>query len=250
MRSDDNNKDKDIKCKLQEDELVAPLGSSIVNGKITPIRNHPRIVQHIKEMPLIWRANTEAQVITSNHQLLMYIVKYVMKAEKSSEAFNKISKEILQKEGELFLARKMYGKLLMNSIDRDKSRAECFLIAIDGEYVEYSQSYVSVNLNGSKRLKDNISSENDEALDAGSDWLTKYEKRDENENYKKMCNDYIQRNENKNYQKLCDNYPHIFKFNCHPKNFSLRNMVTYFTKDWTVKKNLFFLCLHQYKYFQ
>ena len=197
MRSDDNNKEKDIKCKLQEDELVAPLGSSIVNGKITPIRNHPRIVQHIKEMPLIWGANTEAQIVTSHHQLLMYIVKYVMKAEKSSEAFNRISKEILQKEGELFLARKMYGKLLMNSIDRDKSRAECFLIAQQGKYVEYSQPYVSVNLNGSKQLKVKISSEDDEALES-TDWLTKYEQRDENENYRKLCIDFEKRNENEN----------------------------------------------------
>ena len=88
------------------------------------------------------------------------------------------------------------------------------------------------------------------ALESANDWLTKYEQRDENENYKKMCNDYVQRNENQNYQKLCDKYPHIFKFNCHPKNFSLRIMVTYFTKDWTIKKILLFLCLYQYKNFQ
>ena len=207
--------------------------------KITPIRNHPRIVQHIKEMPLIWRANTEAQVITSHHQLLMYIVKYVMKAEKSSDVFNRISKELLQKEGQHLQARKMFIKLLMNTINRDKSHAECFLIVQEGNFVEYSQSYVPVNLNGSKRLKDNISSENDGALEA-IDWLTKYEQRDENVNYKKLCNDYAQRHENENYRKLCENYPKIFKFNCHPKNISLRNMVTYFTKDWKIKNKTTF----------
>ena len=87
------------------------------------IRNHHRIVQHIKEMPLIWGANTEAQVVTSWRQLLMYIVKYVMKAEKPSDAFNRIAKELLQKEGEDVPVRKVFSRLLINSIDRDKSRA-------------------------------------------------------------------------------------------------------------------------------
>ena len=93
------------------------------------IRNHPRIVQHIKEMPLIWGANTEAQVVTSWRQLIMYIVKYVMKAEKTSDAFDRIAKELLQKDGEDVPVRKLFSKLLMNSTDRDKSLPECFFLS-------------------------------------------------------------------------------------------------------------------------
>ena len=129
MKIDEKNENKDIKDKLKEDELVAPNGASIINGKICPIRKHHTVVQHIKEMPLIWGANTEAQIVTSHRQLLMYIVKYVMKAEKPSDAFNRIAKDLLQKEGETIPTRKVFSKLLMNSIDRDKSCAECFLIA-------------------------------------------------------------------------------------------------------------------------
>ena len=149
--NDDRYNDKMTKDK--EEELVAPNGASIVNGKICLIRNHPRIVQHIKEMPLIWGANTEAQIVTSWRTLLMYILKYVMKAEKPSEAFNRIAKELLHKEGVDFPIRKVFSRLLINSIDRDKSRAECFLIAQGDEYVEYSQRFRWVNLNGTKHLK-------------------------------------------------------------------------------------------------
>ena len=81
------DKYKDERTKHKEDELVAPDGASIVNGKLSLIRNHPTIVQHIKEMPLIWGANTEAQIVTSWRQLLMYIHKYVLQAEKPSDAF-------------------------------------------------------------------------------------------------------------------------------------------------------------------
>ena len=114
---------EDKKTKHKEEELVAPKGASIVNGKVCLIRNHPRLVQHIKEMPLIWGANTEAQIVTSWRQLLMYILKYVMKAEKPSDAFNRIGKELLQKEGVNMPVRKLFSRLLINSIDRDISRA-------------------------------------------------------------------------------------------------------------------------------
>ena len=104
-------------------------------------------------MPLIWGANTEAQIVTSWRQLLMYILKYVMKAEKPSDAFNRIGKELLQKEGVNMPVRKLFSRLLINSIDRDISRAESFLILQGYEYVEYSQKFEWVNLNGTKHLK-------------------------------------------------------------------------------------------------
>ena len=207
----EDKRNKDIKYKLKKDAHVAPNGASIVNGKICPIRNHHTIVQHIKEMPLIWGANTEAQIVTSHRQLLMYILKYVMKAEKPSDAYNRIAKELLQKEGETVPTRKVFSKLLMNSIDRDKSRAECFLIAQVGEYVQYSKTFEWVNLNGTKRLKKNISSEDEFAMET-TDWLHIYAERDENEHFIQMCN----------------NYPETFTWECHPKNISLRQFVTKF----------------------
>ena len=212
------SKCNDPKTKDKEIETVAPRGASIANSKITMIRNHPRIVQHIKEMPLIWGANTEAQVVTSWRQLIMYIVKYVMKAEKTSDAFDRIAKELLQKDGEDVPVRKLFSKLLMNSTDRDKSLPECFFILLFGEYVQYSQKFQWVNLNGNKRLKLNISSEDDSAMEA-DDWLHIYAEREENENYKQLCNDY----------------PAKFKWPYHPQFINLRNFVTYFTKNWKVK---------------
>ena len=217
-RIQENNENKDIKTKLKEDEDVAPNGSSIVDGKICPIRNHPTLVQHIKEMLIIWGANTEAQIVTSHRILLMYIVKYVMKPEKPSDAFNRIAKELLLKEGENVPVRKVFSKLLMNSLDRDISRAESFLIAQGGEFVQYSRQPAWVNLHGSKRLKANISSEDDLAMEA-TDWLQLYAEREENENFITLCN----------------NYPDTFTWDYHPMNISLREFVTSFTKKWEIK---------------
>ena len=95
----------------------------------------------------------------------------------------------LQKEGEDTPARKVFSKLLINSLGTDKSRAECFLIALDGDYVEYSKSYEWVNLNGSKRLKLNVSSEDDLVLET-TDWLHIYAERDENQSFRQFCNNY------------------------------------------------------------
>ena len=130
-------------------------------------------------MPIIWGANTEAQVVTSWRKLIMYIVKYVMKAEKPSDAFNRIAKELLQKEGEDTPVRKLYSRLLINRLGTDKSRAECFLIAKE-DYVQYSKRYEWVNLNGSKRLKLKVLSEDDMALET-TDRLYSYAERDQNE---------------------------------------------------------------------
>ena len=164
-------------------------------------------------MPLIWGANTEAQVVTSWRQLLMYIVKYVMKAEKPSDAFIRIANELLQKEGEDVPVRKLFSKLLMNSIDRDKSRAECFLIALIGEYVQYSQKFQWVNLNGNKQLKASVTSEDEPAMET-VDWLHIYAEREENDQFKQLCTDY----------------PSKFKWPYHPKLINLRTFVTFFTK--------------------
>ena len=222
MRVDQESyKDKAIKYKHKEEKRVAPDGASIINNNICPIRNHHRIVQHIKEMPIIWGANTEAQVVTSWRKLLMYIVKYVMKAEKPSDAFQRIAKELLQKEGEDTPARKLFSRLLINSLGTDKSRAECFLIALDGDYVQFSQRYEWVNLNGSKRLKLNVSSEDDLALET-TDWLHIYAERDQN----------------KNFIEICNIYPEKFKWKCHPNDISLRDFVTYFDKNWMVKDTI------------
>ena len=147
------DKYKDDKTKHKEEELVAPNGASFVDGKLCLICNHATFVQHIKEMALVWGANTEAQLVLSWLKSLMYILKYVLKPEKPSEVFNRIAREILNKEGLEIPARKVFSRLLINSIDRDKSRAECFLIALGYEYVEYSQRFVWVSLNGSKHLK-------------------------------------------------------------------------------------------------
>ena len=51
----------------------------------------------------------------------MYILKYVMKSEKPSDAFNKIAKDLLNKEGENIPIRKVLSSLLMN-LFRDTSR--------------------------------------------------------------------------------------------------------------------------------
>ena len=45
------------------------------------IRNHPRLVANINELLVVWRGNTDAQVIKSLRELFRYILKYMMKPE-------------------------------------------------------------------------------------------------------------------------------------------------------------------------
>ena len=111
----------------------------------------------------------------------------------------------------------------MNSIDREKSRAECFLIALIGEYVQYSQKFQWVNLNGNKQLKASVTSEDEPAMET-VDWVHIYAEREENDQFKQLCTDY----------------PSKFKWPYHPKLINLRTFVTFFTKNWKVKTSITF----------
>ena len=111
-----------------------------------------------------------------------------------------------------------YIKLIGNSYIGPAVRGK---INLQYSNVQYSKTFEWVNLNGTKRLKKNISSEDDIAMET-TDWLHIYAERDENENFIQLCN----------------NYPDTFTWETHPKNISLRQFVTNFKKNWEMKNTI------------
>ena len=65
--------------------------------KLELLRNHPDINNHIAEMLILWGANVDQKCIQSYDQVVLYLLKYVLKPEQISEFFTNLSKSIAKK---------------------------------------------------------------------------------------------------------------------------------------------------------
>ena len=223
-------------------EHVTPLlnnGNLEVNGSIYDseglklLRNHPDIVTHIPELLVIWGANTDQKTINAYPQLLNYLLKYLMKSESQSDFFTNIAKSVTSKLDDEAPIRKAAQKILLNSVgQRDMSINECMLICHNQPYVVYSKTPRTVNLRGSTKVKDSVSSDDEILL--------------ENDNWQEA---YWQRESCPGYKILCEEYPTIFKYSKHPKDISLREFVVNFTKKWKYRPaNIFPYFIPTYRF--
>ncbi len=196
-------------------------GCSYVENKLCQSRNHPNIVAHICELLLVWMANTDQKTITSYDQLLMYLLKYVMKPESQSDMFSDIARTVLSKVSDDTPLRKVVTKILNRNVgQRDMSVNECMLIIQGLPYVCYSKTPRYASLFGGTKVQMSVPSE-DVTIGNDDNWQEAYWNREKNPNFKLMC----------------QNYPNDFKWDKHPKDISLREFMKHFTKKWKLSKN-------------
>ena len=220
-RNDTENDLDETEEKEKETDVSVCQGCSYVEDRLRLSRNHPNIVAHICELLLVWMANTDQKTITSYDQLLMYLLKYVMKPESQSDMFSDIARTVLSKVSDDTPLRKVVTKILNRNVgQRDMSVNECLLIIQGLPYVCYSKTPRYASLFGGTKVQTSVSSEN---VTIGNDdnWQEAYWKRDKNPNFIAMCK----------------NYPTDFNWDKNPKDISLREFMKHFTKKWKVSKN-------------
>ena len=153
---------------------LKPPTSEYTDEELELMRNHKDLVSHIPELLIIWNANTDQKTITSYHQLLQYLLKYIMKAETPSEFFSKVATLITEKLDDDDPLNKVAQKVLMNALGkRDMSKSECFVIAHNLPYVKYSLTPRVVNLMGACKVKDQFT-DGDESILDNSNWQEAY----------------------------------------------------------------------------
>ena len=94
-----------------------PNGLGFPSGCLELIRNHPRIVTHIPEILLVWRGNTDAQIVKSYKQLLQYILKYMFKPETGSETFTNVVRSLTENCEDESPVRKLFCRVLLKTLN-------------------------------------------------------------------------------------------------------------------------------------
>ena len=201
----------------------------MINTTLELLRNHPDMNNHIAELLIIWGANVDQKTIETYEQLVQYILKYVMKAEETSDFLSKLKKAMTKKIDDDTPLNKTAQKVLMSCLgQRDMTSNECFLIAHGLPYVEFSSTPRVANLRGSSVAKQKV--ENESACIQDSDnWQNAYWKRENIEGYKKLCADYE-----------AGKVP-VAVLDRHPRDISLREFMCNFTKKWKYAPSDMFL---------
>ena len=193
-------------------------GAGFISCRPEVIRNHPRIVCHIPELLPVWRANIDMKLISSPKQLLRYILKYIMKPEPGSLAFNDIVRLLTAGSDDNTPVRKLFQKVLLKVVsEHDISKNECWKIISGFPYVEYSRPFRNINIAGSRRVNTGSAMETGEEPAFGKNHADIYWSREEDPNYQTL----VEKFEN-GETSLVD----------HPANTSLYKFACAFTKDW------------------
>ena len=121
--------------------------------KLLLARNHPRIVVTISEFILGWRGNTNTRFVESVHQLIEYLLKYIMKATSGSKSFENTVRDITNQAEDDTKVASVFQKLLMRNItEHDLSRTEAFRLMLGKDYVYYSRDFRRVNMMGHRMV--------------------------------------------------------------------------------------------------
>ena len=207
---------KHITNKLEE--LSHP-GARFCFNSLKVMRNHSRVVQHIPEIMLAWRANTNLQIVRSIKQLLDYVVKYMLKPSTGSKSFNNTVKDITEQQGSDTRAASIYQKVLMRQLsEHDMPRTEAFRIVSGLPFVFYSREFRNVNLLGVRRVS------TDSAPEQATD------RRATQDNFADI---YWVRESRQDFLDLVQLYEDgKLVLPWHPRQVSLYNFVAYFDKRW------------------
>ena len=194
----------------------ASAGADISNGKVHVMRNHPRIVETIEELLIIWRANCDTKLIQSLEALMKYIMKYAMKKEQNSPSFDAVVKELTDKTASDTPVRKLFARILLKTIaDHDMGYHEAHKIVEGKPHIEYSHGFKNVNLTDVRMLH----------IEAQADGAPATKKN--------PADIYWARETDENYQLFVENWTEEV-YPVAPEDISLYAFTAYFTLSWTL----------------
>ena len=194
----------------------AAAGADISDGKVHLMRNHPRIVETIEELLIIWRANCDTKLIQSLEALMKYVMKYALKKEQNSPSFDAVVKDLTAKTASDTPVRKLFARILLKTIaDHDMGYHEAHKIIEGKPHIEYSHGFKNVNLTDVRML--HVGAQADGAP------ATK----------KNPADIYWARETDANYQSFVENWTEEV-YPVAPEDISLYAFTAYFTLSWTL----------------
>ena len=210
-------------------------GAVFQGNELLLARNHPRLVISITEFIVGWRGNTNTRFVQSVHQLIEYVLKYIMKVTAGSLSFANTVKDITNHTDESAKVSSVFQKLLMRNItEHDLSRTEAFRIALGMDFVFYSRQFRRVNLMGLRMV----------VKDDGSDGTVRKATKDNRADL------YWRRDDDPHFANLVKAYEEgNIVLPWHPREINLYQYVAYFENNWTPSRETYVpLPAPQHKY--
>ena len=209
-------------------EMENHAGAVFDGNVLQHARNHPRIVETISEFLLGWRGNTNTRFVESVHQLIEYLLKYIMKATAGSMSFANTVKDITIQTADDAKVTSVFQKLLMRNItEHDMSRTEAFRIALGMDFVFYSRKFRNVNLMGLRMVVkgDECDGETGAVRKATKD---------------NMADIYWRRDKDSNFADLVEQYnAGNIVLDCPPQDINLYDYVASFEPNWTPSRETY-----------
>ena len=217
---------------------VLPNGALVQEKELLMLRNFPAINEHCPELVSLWLANVDTKFICHRDQLMDYIGKYCTKSEEPSGTMHSISRAITARaneevDGDVAGVRKVLGKILMKSTERDRSRQECYQELAGISPVTHSLSFKTVNVSGDSKTID-LDGDIDTKISDKKSMAEIYWNRDKDPNFRTCCQKFHENRQNY-YSSFSPNWTDVKE----PREVSLHNFLAFFTKDWKATRGEF-----------
>ena len=222
---------------VQKNRPVLPNGAQVQDKDLLMLRNFPAVNEHCPELSLLWVANLDTKFICHRDQLMAYIGKYVTKSEEPTGTMHSISRAVTARANEDLddaenssSVRKVLGKILMKSTERDRSRQECYQELAGISPVTHSLPFKHINVGGDSKTID-LDGDLDAKISAKKNMAEIYWDRETDVNFHEACQKF---NENRldYYRSFAPNWDDVKS----PKEVSLHNYLAFFTQDWKSTK--------------
>ena len=213
---------------IVQNQMADHPGAVFEGNGLKHARNHPRLVVTISEFILGWRSNNNTRFVQSVHQLIEYLLKYIMKVTSGSKSFENTVKDITNQTDDNAKVSSVFQKLLMRNItEHDMSRNEAFRIVLGKPMVYYSLEFRTVNLQGLRMVVND-----DEGVgEAGANRKATKDNR---------ADLYWRRHTDSNFDDLVDRYNEgAIRLDCHPRDINLYMYVARFESNWTPSRKTY-----------
>ena len=195
-------------------------------------RNHMHTYSTNVDLLLGWGASMELQYCWSNESILLYLSKYISKAESVSEASKQLIYETFQKAADNGVVNFVQSIIRKTYVNRDYPLSEVAFHLANQKLFQYSRNFEFVSLLGDLPLTDNNCNDDDGENNgrwgryrvSQKDWVPAYQSRKENVTFTAMMREWAAAPD---HQKP---YPKD------PATLSLFDFVAGFQHDWTPRE--------------
>ena len=213
-------------------------GVVVTGHKFFMLRNHPKINGHIPEVALAWQGNTDTKFIFDCDHVTAYLNKYINKPEPRSADQSKIARAAASDVNVDRPARKGIQQLLLQTINREISKQECYLqLNKKHGYHKLALPVKLISLSGHKSVLLNHLNDPDAPVTKKNSMADIYWRREEDPNYQTAVAEF-------------EADPEAWKAKAHsnwetpkhPKDVSLHMFAAYFNEKWEFHKKEYIPC--------